>query len=178
MNRPATLGSTFLILACVCLADTPPADWTVSLRGAGPIRLGMSLDQVRRVLGDAGARLAGNEPDVPLTECAYLESTRLPPSLNLMFEDGHLVRIDVHDYQIKTSAGARIGDSEASIKKLYPGRITVQPHAYEDGGHYLQYLPPGKAAPKWGIVFETDGQRVTSFRIGTLDAIALVEGCS
>jgi hypothetical protein len=30
---------------------------------------------------------------------------------------------------------------------------------------------------KFGIVFETDGQRVRSFRVGTLDAIALVEGC-
>ena len=178
MKRPAILRAACLLFACLCLAGAQAADWTVSLRGVGPIRLGMSLEQIRRVLGDAEARLTGNEPDVPLSECAYLESARLPPSLNLMFEDGHLVRIDVHDYQIKTSAGARIGDSEARIKKLYSGRITVQPHAYEDGGHYLQYLPPGKAEPKWGIVFETDGQRVTSFRMGTLDAIALVEGCS
>ncbi|MGJ5817342.1 hypothetical protein [Paludibaculum fermentans] len=95
-----------------------------------------------------------------------------------MFAEGRLVRIDVFRYQIKTTTGAAIGDAEARIKKLYPGGMTVQPHTYVDGGHYLQYLPPGKAEPKWGILFETDGQRVTSFRIGTLAAIELVEGCS
>ncbi len=38
------------------------------------------------------------------------------------------------------------------------------------------YMPAGRSSV--GIVFETDGRQVTSFRVGTLAAIALVEGCS
>lgn|SRR5262249_61968230 len=142
---------------------------------AGPLRLGMSLSAVRRVVGDAEAKLAGNEPDVPLGGCAYVESKHIPPGIGLMFAKGHLVRIDIFEGPTKTSVGAGIGDSEDRIKRLYPAQVKVEPHVYVDGGHYLNFVPMGR--PKFGIVFETDGQRVTSFRVGTLAAIALVEGC-
>lgn len=95
-----------------------------------------------------------------------------------MFASRRLIRIDVYDPRIRTSAGAGIGDPEARIQKLYPGRMKVEPHHYVDGGHYLQYLPTGNPNQTLGMIFETDGQSVTSFRVGTLEAIALVEGCS
>jgi hypothetical protein len=151
-------------------------DWTVSLSGAGPVRLGMSLSAVRRVVSDAEAKLAGNEPDVAQGDCAYVDSKHIPRSIGLMFAKGHLVRIDVFEGPTKTSVGAGIGDSEERIKCLYPGGIKMKPHVYVDGGHYLNYVPTGRS--KFAIVFETDGRRVTSFRVGTLAAIALVEGCS
>ncbi len=138
----------------------------------------MTLTEVRRVLSDTGARLEGNEPDVPLNECAYLKSQRLPSGIGLMFSQGRVVRIDVFEPFTKTSTGAGAGDSEDRIKKLYPGRIQVAPHPYVDEGHYLMYTPTPRAEPQFGMVFETDGRRVTSFRVGTLDAIALIEGCS
>jgi hypothetical protein len=138
----------------------------------------MSLDEVRRVLGDQSASLKGNEPEVPLDKCAYLESKSLPAGIGLMFAAGRVVRIDVFNAGIRTVTGAGVGDSEEQIKRLYAGHITVEPHHYDPGGHYLTYSPDTSADRGYGMVFETDGTMVTSFHAGTLAAIALVEGCS
>ncbi len=123
------------------------------------------------------AQLEGNAPEVPLNECAYLVSERVPEGLGFMFAKGRVVRIDVFSGGIRTAAGAGIGDSEDRIKQLYPGRITVEPHHYVPEGHYLKYVPADEAERGYGMVFETDGRKVTSFRTGTLAAITLVEGC-
>ena len=79
---------------------------------------------------------------------------------------------------MRTVSGAGVGDTEEKIKKLYPAQITIEPHHYDpEKGHYLNYWPKdGKH--EYGMVFETDGEKVTSFRVGTNAAIALVEGCS
>jgi hypothetical protein len=164
------------LLLGVLLLPLQATDWTVSLEGAGPVRLGMSVNAVRRVLGDPKAKLEGNDPEVPLTVCAYLESERIPKGMGLMFADGRLVRVDVFEGTARTTNGVGIGDSEERIKKVFAGRIKTEPHVYDDEGHYLNYVPTRRS--KIGIVFETDGHQVTSFRVGTLAAIALVEGCS
>jgi hypothetical protein len=113
-----------------------------------------------------------------LNKCAYLESKRVPQGLGFMFAGGRVVRIDVSRAGIRTATGVGVGDTEERIKQLYPGRITVEPHPYEPQGHYLNYSPAGDDERQYGIVFETDGARETSFRTGILAAIALVEGCS
>jgi hypothetical protein len=153
------------------------ADWTVYLHRAGPVRIGMSLATVRRFLRDPAARLEGNAPEVPLNKCAYLVSKGIPEGLGFMFAGRRVVRIDVSTAGIRTRSGVGVGDTEERIKQRYPGRITVEPHHYEPQGHYLNYSPASDAGRGYGIVFETDGEKVTSFRTGTLAAIALVEGC-
>lgn len=138
----------------------------------------MSLGEVRRVLGDARARLEGNTPEVPLDKCAYLESKVMPEALGFMFARGRVVRIDVFEAGIRTASGAGVGSTEGEVKQLYPGRIRVEPHHYDPKGHYLNYSPESTGEREYGMVFETDGEKVTSFRTGTVTAIALVEGCS
>jgi hypothetical protein len=138
----------------------------------------MSLATVRRVLGDQTARLEANGPEVPLNGCAYLESTRVPEGLGFMFAGGRVVRIDVFKVGIKTASGIGVGETEDRVKQLYSGRVTIEPHPYEPEGHYLKYSPASGDERQFGIVFETDGAKVTRFRTGTLAAIALMEGCS
>ena len=94
-----------------------------------------------------------------------------------MFSQGRVVRFDVDQLGIRTEAGAGIGDTESRIKELYRGHILIEPHHYDDNGHYLHYAA-GNRDHGFGIIFETDGTRVTSFRAGTEAAISLVEGCS
>jgi hypothetical protein len=90
-----------------------------------------------------------------------------------------VVRIDVFKAGIRTANGVGVGDTEDDVKRKYPGRITTEPHHYApETGHYLNYDPPDRADRNFGMVFETDKGKVTSFRTGTLAAIALVEGCS
>jgi hypothetical protein len=171
---------SILVFAAFPNLDASTA-WTVYLRKAGPLRIGMSIDEVRGVIQDAKAFLAygSMDPEPDDSECAYLQSIRIPKQLGLMFQNGKLVRIDVDERGIRTASGAQVGDSESRIKKLYPNRIKVEPHHYiPESGHYLNYLPFDRTDKDYGIVFETNNGMVTSFRVGTLAAIALVEGCS
>jgi hypothetical protein len=171
-----------VLFASVKMGEIPAAeiDWTVYLHKAGPLRIGMSIADVRRLLGDEKAFLAyGDGPEPDNCECAYLESGKKPEDVGLMFQNGRLVRIDVDARGISTASGAQVGDSEERIKQLYRGRITVEPHHYiPESGHYLNYTPVDLKNRNYGMVFETDNGIVTSFRTGTVKAIALVEGCS
>jgi hypothetical protein len=157
-------------------------DWTIFLQRADRIRFGMSLSEVRRVIGDSGASLYVSDPDNPLGDrgCTYLESARLPEHLGFMFDNRRVVRVDVSSRSVaQTASGARVGDTEERIKALYPGRIRVEPHKYDpETGHYLFFVPKDSSDKGHEIVFETDGKRVTQFRVGFSSAKALVEGCS
>ena len=166
----------------VCTINAPAAEntWIIFLRKAGPFRIDMSIAEARQALHDEKAFLEyGEGPEPDNCECAYLESDKKPKDLGLMFQNGRLVRIDVYARGIRTASGAQVGDSEKRIKNLYPGRITVEPHHYiPESGHYLNYTPADSKDRNYGMVFETDNGVVTSFRTGTIEAIALVEGCS
>jgi hypothetical protein len=173
-------GALFLLISDVSPQTNGATDWTISLHRAGPIKIGMSLGEVRRSLSDPRARLVdGPDPAEPLSECAYLESAAVPEGIAFMFAKGRVVRIDVFKTGFLTASGAGVGDSEEKIKRLYPGRITVEPHPYSsETGHYLNYLPAQDFDRGYGMVFETEANKVRSFRTGTLTAVALIEGCS
>jgi hypothetical protein len=168
--------------ALIGLAAFPAAeiDWTIQLRNAGPLKIGMSIAEVRRIMQDETALLISWEDPVPDNcECAYLESAKKPKDLGLMFQNGYLVRIDVHERGIRTANGAGVGDSEERIKQLYPGQIKVEPHnTISLNGNYLIYKPSDPIDHNYGMIFETYNGAVTSFRSGTEAAIALSEGCN
>lgn len=153
--------------------------WTVFLHRAGPIQVGMSLRQIRAVLGDPKASLGGNDPVVPLDECAYVESDAVPDAIGLMMAHGRVVRVDVFAPGIYTASGIQVGATEADVKKTYGGSIWVRPHPYlPESGNYLRYWALAPSDRAFGLVFETEDQRVTSFRAGTMEAISLIEGCA
>jgi hypothetical protein len=175
----ALAGGTWVVLGVLAAGsaiDAQGPDWTVYLRRAGAIRIGMSVRQVRTALDDPRARLRGSGPG-SADECAYLASAKLPEGLRVMFERGRAVRIDVSVPGILTASGIGVGATEDEVKRAYGPRIQVEPHKYEPAGHYLRYVAVDEADRPFGLVAETDGQRVTSFRAGTVAAISLVEGC-
>jgi hypothetical protein len=83
-----------------------------------------------------------------------------------------MARVDTTSRRYMTAEGARVGDTEARIKQLYRGRVTVEPHKYIDG-HYL--IVGNK---KSAIIFETDGKKVLMIRAGRYPEVEWVEGCS
>ncbi len=92
--------------------------------------------------------------------------------------NGRIARVSVwQSRQITTLSGAKIGDSEARIRSLYPG-IQVTPHTYVRQGHYLTFVPKDAGDRNYRVVFETDGQKVTRFHAGKLPEVEFVEGCS
>jgi hypothetical protein len=95
----------------------------------------------------------------------------------MMVSGGRVVRIETEDRRYRTASGARVGMTEAEIRRLYPA-MRVEPHHYTGPeGHYLIYQ--ARSEP-YALLFETDpqGRRAINLRVGTWEAVQLVEGCS
>ena len=114
------------------------------------------------------------------TESCFYVQPRQPKNMAFMVTNGRISRVDVWEKNksITTLSGAKIGDTEAKIKSLYPKQIQVTPHEYVQAGHYLTFVPKDASDKKYRIVFETDGKKVTRFRSGKLPEVEYVEGCS
>lgn len=110
-------------------------------------------------------------------QCDILRPARFPSGVTAMVVLDTIVRFDIDRMGILTTEGAGIGDSEARVKELYRGRVTVQPHKYTGPvGHYLVIAPPGDALHR--IIFETDGQKVLRYHVGNRPAVEYIEGCA
>jgi hypothetical protein len=155
-------------------ASPPPAPtYTVTEHGIGPLRAGMTFTEADAALGGALLVPVG----VDTTGCDYLVWDSGPPGVHVMFDEHRIARVDIDTASIATASGARVGDDEARIKRLYPGQVTVTPHKYEDG-HYLTVTPPASGDRRFRIIFETAGGRVTRYRAGMIPSVEYVEGCS
>jgi hypothetical protein len=151
-------------------APVPPL--TVTERGIGPLRVGMTFAEASAALGGALRVSAGADT----ARCDYLVWSGGPIGVQVMYDAHRVARLDVDTSSIATAAGARVGDDEARIKRLYPGRVTVTPHKYEDG-HYLTVIPAA-SADRYRIIFETARGRVTRYRAGLMPSVEYVEGCA
>ena len=153
-------------------APNDSASWVVTEHGIGGLRAGMTVKEARAAV--PGFETAEGADSVG---CDYASVPGLPRGVSVMVEDGVVGRVDVLEGTVATSAGARIGDTEATIKKLYAGLVTVSPHKYTDG-HYLTVVPKLQADSAFRIVFETDGARVLQYRGGRRPQVEYVEGCA
>lgn len=144
----------------------------VSYDRFGPVKIGMTLPQAARALGVSVTRDAGYDGD----GCYYASPKEGGfKSVAFMMSGRRIVRVDVDNGDYATNRGARVGDSEARIKRLYRSRYKVIPHKYLDDGHYLEVEAENG---RYYIIFETDGKRVTRYRVGIPEYVGYVEGCS
>jgi len=153
----------------------PPArpDWTLRLDGIGPVRVGMTLAEVERLLGGT-TRIERIEPG---DECGYAYLSAMPAGLSLMLAGDTVVRANVDTTGFRDAAGVAVGSAEADVLSRYQGRVRVEEHPYTGPeGHYLIVDDP--ARPGFRLIFETDGRMVTSFRGGRLPEVDLIEGCA
>jgi hypothetical protein len=170
--RLRLLAATALAALPLGPAATQQADetWTVMLRRVGPVRFGAPVGHAARALGNRFEGVRGSG-------CEYTRTADMPAGLRLMVEDGRVVRADVDSAGIRTGSGAEVGRTEGEIEKLYPGRITRQPHKYVPGGFDLLFTPRDPADREYRLIFETDGRVVTRYRAGLRPAVEYVEGC-
>jgi hypothetical protein len=181
MNKPvrlSTIAITTLVLANLAI-ETSLAKLSnqskLLLNGIGDIPIGLTVAETAKA---AGVKLVSLDSSSPKDTCYYVKPQGLK-DVGFMVIDGKVARVDVwRESKVTTLRGAKIGDSEARIKSLYPGQIKVTPHEYTTGGHYLTFVPKDKADKNYRLVFETDGKRVTQMRSGKLPEVSYIEGCS
>jgi hypothetical protein len=157
-------------------ASSDRRSWTLTERGYGALRAGMTLADARSALGDTLSIPAPADSICDHVTPAFAKGAE--PAMLFMIERGRIARFEVRDTSVATAAGARIGDTRARIEGLYPGRVRVEPHKYTDGKYLI--IPLGAGADSlFRLVFETDVQgRVTTFRSGLYPQVQWIEGCS
>lgn len=130
----------------------------------------MTLSEVNASLAESFSTPTGEDAQT----CFYVEPKQHPDT-GIMMLNGRVARVDVFAPgtvvpSTVTAEGIHIGDSESRVFERY-GIVTVFPHHYTDG----KYLTIRSG--EFGLRFETENKKVTSFYAGTQEAIELVEGC-
>jgi hypothetical protein len=151
---------------------TPSNDRTATLDGLGKVKIGASAAELASALGEPLP-----PPRVAEVSCRYMRPASLPAGVGIMLVNDSVARIDIDSAGVQTSEGAGVGEAEARVVEIYRDRVAVTPHKYTGPtGHYLTVSPVGDTLRR--IIFETDGQRVTKYRVGRRPTVEWVEGCS
>ena len=149
----------------------PLRDQPLTFYGIGPVRVGTTVRSAslaaREPLVEAADKPSGSD------ECHHVR-LKTTPSILFMVEEGRIVRVETGDDRVRTASGAKVGDSEAAVRRIYAGRLEVTSHKYDERGHYMIVR---SADRRHALVLETDGKNVVYMRAGLLPAAEYVEGC-
>lgn len=163
-----------IALLLTAAAPAPTYDWKLTPAGWGPVRIGMTREQVAKALN---TELAGDAFD---NEGSCIELFPAGEELKgtyFMFLDGKLSRISVVEAgKITTPRGIHVGSTADEVRTAYGKKLQAEPHQYLDlPAEYLTFwLKPEKS----GVRFETDAARkVQTIHAGN-DSIQLIEGCA
>jgi hypothetical protein len=146
-----------------------PSPPVVSFDGFSAVRIGMTVREASRALG-----VPLVEQDTGEGDCSFVSPQRGFKGVSFMVTGERISRVDIFGAGYATDRGAKVGDTEARIKRLYRGSVKVSEHPYVEG-HYLTVESGGG---KFTLIFETDGKHVTSFRAGRSLEAGYIEGCS
>jgi len=147
------------------------SSWCLGMSGLGPIRAGMSVEQVMGL-----ADFSGLERKSPAGECWYLNYRGDSSAFDLMIIGNTVVRLEVKgDSKLHTFSGAAIGTTEEQLRKMYGPRLDIQPHKYVENGHTITVKSSGG---DYGLRFETSAGKVTAIQAGPWEHLNYVEGCS
>lgn len=141
--------------------------YVVTFNSFGAVKVGMTVSKASKALG---VRLFSTEQG----SCRYFEANGRFKDVGFMVNDGTIARFDISERGIATDRGAKVGDSEARIKRLYKGMYKISQHLYTNGHYFAVEMKNGK----YSIIFETDGKRITYIRAGRSPEVGYAYGCS
>jgi hypothetical protein len=163
------LSGLLAVLLLAAAAQAAPR-WCLGLGALGPVRTGMSVEEVLPL-----ADWPGLERQQPAGECWYLRYHADGADFDLMIIRDQVVRIELSgDSKLRTLGGARIGSSEAELRRLYGSRLVQQPHKYDPEGRTFTFRAAGQ---DFGLRFETSRGKVTAIQSGPWEHLNYVEGC-
>jgi hypothetical protein len=167
--KSARVLSVAIGLFTTAIAFAAPS-WCLGMGGLGPIRAGMSVEQVMRL-----ADFSGLERKHPAGECWYLRYEGGKSAFDLMIIEDKVVRLELKGTsKLGTFAGARIGTTEDELKSMYGARLDIQRHKYDEAGHTLTLK---SSDGDYGLRFETSRSKVTAIQAGSWEHLHYVEGC-
>jgi len=163
----------FFAIGLALLSGLASGEWRIDARGVGPLRFGMSLNQVNRLL-----KSHLHQPEVAGIDATgryFTVELENHGDISLMFIDLRLARVDVDKPGLKTVGSIQVGNSASVVIQKVRPVPQVQQHFYVNTGLYLTSLA---LDGKRGIRFEVIDGKVSTYYAGLLTAIQQVEGCS
>ena len=149
--------------------NTPPK---LTIKALGQVKIGMTVKQVQALFPKVSVLDAGGGQ-----ACYFLQPQGVPKGVALMITEGRVSRIDITSSNYSSLSGAKIGQTEQQVIKLYANQLKITRHHYDENGHYLTFVPKDKRDKAYRMVFETNGRSITEFRAGKLPEVEAVEGC-
>ncbi|MEU0661039.1 hypothetical protein [Streptomyces lavendulocolor] len=135
----------------------------VTVDGMGPIRIGMSGEQVEKAVGSP-LTIVGD-----FSHCAEGTVSGAPDGLSLRFMENTLVAVSVEPpATVATASGMRVGTTRDELIRTYGDEISTV--SADDRSERLVFAP---TAPRFGgrvIVFDLKDDHVERFTAGTRDA--------
>jgi hypothetical protein len=199
-------AAVFVVLAALSLAACePPAGGTDAGQGAeaiapetpaatvdaltaegwGPLRIGMTLDEVTAAAGPDSdlEAIGGPEPE----SCDQFRPAEAPEGLLVMMEQGVLTSISLMEPStLRTDRGFGVGSTAAEIKAAYGDAARSEPHHYLGlPAEYITVWNGGVPAEPYvedpqarGISYETDADGIVTVVHAGGPSIQYVEGCA
>ncbi|MEU4013346.1 hypothetical protein [Streptomyces pseudogriseolus] len=163
-------GRQFVKRSETDLARTDLGREEVTVDGIGPVRIGMSAQEVEKVTG-APLTLVGDA-----SHCTDGTLAGTPDGLSMMFMQNSLVAVTVESpATVSTASGMGVGTTRDELFDTYGTEISTE--RTHDGSERLVFAPTAPRFEGRVIVFDlTDGQ-VERFSAGTRDATT-VGSCS
>lgn len=204
MKRIALLAASVLALAA-CGGEAPavetpapetpvaeapppavaPASDAITGQGWGPLKIGMTLDEVTAALGPDSNPDAVGGPDPEA--CDEFRPANAPEGILVMIEQGKLTRISLIEMStLKSDKGLGLGDTADAVKAAYGPAAQASPHKYQDApAEYITVWDGGPRTEPYvqdetarGLVYEIDGTGKVGAIRGGGPSIQYVEGCA
>lgn len=160
----------FVGLLLVVIVNSGRAD-SLSQDSYAGVKIGIPVSEALKVLKGYESDAAQYESE----SCYYLCQKNNKRGASFMVVDNVVARIDIYSKEsgITTNEGIGIGSAKKEVLSKYLN-VKVSPHPYiAPEGEYLEVkLPNGN-----GIIFETEHDVVTSFRLRSYPAVEYIEGC-
>ncbi|NRR30161.1 hypothetical protein HSX11_08160 [Oxalobacteraceae bacterium] len=154
------------------------ADWTLRVDGAGPLRVGMRFELVRRLLDEP---LAQPAPAQFGRHGCFQLSPIGEPGIVLTFAAGHLQRVDAQARGLGSDRGVDIDDTLDKLARLYgealrPLTLEGAAEAIAEGQGAALALQTGGG--QYGMRFDNANGRVTAIVSGAWDYVQRDQACA
>jgi hypothetical protein len=158
-----------MVAATICYAYPSPAD-QIRFDGLGDLKIGQTFGEVSKLFRN---EVVPVDPSLRASSDCYHVSPDNQPGMALMFQNEHLVRIDLTKPLFRTSSGIGIGDDFIALKLRYHEAVLKQTDVATEGKS-VTIASPDK---HYAFRFYFDESRIDSISAGQADAVALDEGC-
>lgn len=170
-TRPAVTTTTTTTRPAPELTSSSPA----TLRGLGPVRIGMTVEEASDAAGLALTRSPARGVG---DNCYYVNAGLTMNGVFFMVVDNQIARIEIESPSpVSTRSGVRVGTSASEVRSTYPNNIEQADEAAADGGA-LAFVPRDDFDSEYRIYFEMADGTVARYRLGIKPAIDRVNGCS